>query len=419
MALDTVENLEDVVIYEVFARAWGGFEEVKKDLPRISSMGINTIWFMPIHPTGVVNRKGTLGSPYAIKDYRIVDEALGGERAFKQVVKSAHENGMKVLMDVVFNHMATDSVLTKEHPEWFLHDENGPTRKVAEWTDVVDFDFSNYDLVKYLIDTLKFWVAEYDIDGFRCDVASLIPISFWNRARAELSEMKKLLWVSESKEPYMYQAFDLTYDYDTYDILRAHFDKRASLIDYANHLRYQKKAFNGNVKLRFLENHDQQRIASRVPREKLKAWTAFLFAQKGAILIYNGQEFAFNEKPDIFNEYKLDFSNGDEEFYNFFSSLLNLRKRMPVMKYGEMHILKNDSPHEVIALLRNMKNYLLFYVGNLEGEEKKVNVDFGDLLEDGHIHAFDHVRNVPYTFSLKNGKAEFEVDDFLLLSSVL
>ncbi len=420
MALDTAKNLEDLVVYEVFARAYGGFKKVEEDLERIKKLGVNTVWFMPIHPTGILNRKGTLGSPYAIKDYRSIDPALGSPDDFKRLVSKAHEMGMKVLMDVVFNHMAADSVLLKDHPDWFLRDGNGPTRKVADWTDVVDFDFSNYDLVKYLIDTLKFWVEEYDVDGFRCDVAGLVPIAFWNRARVELSDLKKLLWISESKEPEMYQAFDLTYDYDSYDILRSHFEGKALLADYVSHFEYQKKIFNGNVKLRFLENHDQERIAHYVPAEKLKAWTVFLLTQRGALLIYNGQEFALEEKPDIFNEYKLDFSKGNKEFQDFLSSMLALRKSMPVMKYGEMHVLKNNAPHTSASILRKMERYFLLYVGNLEGEPHNMSVKFDDELKNTYIHAFDHVKKIPYTFYInESGEATFYVDDFLLLSSVL
>ncbi len=420
MALDSVKNLEDLVVYEVFARAYGGFKNVENDLERIKSLGVNTIWFMPVHPSGELNRKGRLGSPYAIRDYRSLDENLGSDEDFKRLISKIHQLGMKALMDVVFNHMAADSVLLKAHPDWFLRDENGPTRKVPDWTDVVDFDFSNYDLVRYLIDTLKFWVQEYDVDGFRCDVAGLVPITFWNRARAELRELKELLWISESKEPEMYQAFDLTYDYDSYDILRSHFEGKASLIDYVNHFEYQKRVFDGNVKLRFLENHDQERIAHYVLKDKLRAWTVFLFVQKGAILIYNGQEFALEEKPDIFNEYQLDFSKGNEEFQKFFAFMLSLRARMPVMRYGEMYTLKNSSPNDTVCVLRRMDEYFLLYIGNLEGTPHAVSVEFPDEFKDTYIHAFDHVKGVPHTFHIdKNGKSTFQVKDFLLLSSVL
>jgi glycosidase len=420
MALDTEKNLEELIVYEVFARAYGGFKNVEKDLERIKRLGVNTIWFMPIHPTGILHRKGSLGSPYAIRDYRSIDPALGSVEDFKKLVSKIHALGMKVLMDVVFNHMAADSVLLKDHPDWFIRDGNGPTRKVADWTDVIDFDFSNFELIEYLIDTLRFWITEYDVDGFRCDVAGLVPIAFWNRARAELSDLKKLLWISESKEPEMYQAFDLTYDYDSYDILRSHFEGKASLVDYVNQFEYQKKAFDGNVKLRFLENHDQERIAHYVAEEKLKAWTVFLLVQKGALLFYNGQEFALKEKPDIFNEYKLDFSQGDNEFQDFFASMIKLRERMPVMKYGNMDVLKNDSPNDSVSILRKMDRYFLLYIGNLEGKPHEIRVHFGDEFKDRYIHAFDHIQKSPHTFHVdERGESNFYVNDFLLLSSMI
>lgn len=419
MALDSKKNLEDLVIYEVFARAYGGFKAVEKDIERIRDLGVNTIWFMPVHPTGILNRKGTLGSPYAIRDYRDIDPQLGSMADFKRLISEIHSLGLKVMMDVVFNHMAADSVLLK-HPDWFLHDDNGPTRKVPDWMDVIDFDFSNYELVEYLVETLKFWVKEFDVDGFRCDVAGLVPITFWNRARVELSEIKKLIWLSESKEPYLYQAFDLTYDYDSYDLLKAHFEGKKSLVDYVNHFEYQKRAFDGNVKLRFLENHDQQRIAHYVQKNKLRAWTVFLAVQRGALLLYNGQELALDEKPDIFSEYRLDFSKGDLEFEEFVKSLLELRKSMPVMKYGEMDVLRNDHSNEVVSILRKMDGYLLLYIGNLEGDPKKVTVDFNEGFHDTYIHAFDHIKREPFMFYIdKDGKSVFEIQDHLLLSSVI
>ena len=420
MALNTPGKLEDMVIYEVFARAYGGFDAVEKDLERIKKLGVNTIWFMPIHPTGKVNRKGTLGSPYAIRDYRAIDPSLGSDEDFKHLVKSIHSIGMKVMMDVVFNHMAVDSVLIDEHPEWFFHDENGPSRKVKDWTDVVDFDFSNFELMEYLVDTLKFWIKNFDVDGFRCDVAGLVPITFWHRARTGISELKKVVWLSESKEPYMYQAFDLTYDYDGYDILKAYFNGKATLNDYSMHFEYQKQVFDGNVKLRFLENHDQERIARYVSADKLRAWTTLMAVQKGALLLYNGQEFAFSEKPDIFNEYRFDFSKGDPDFETFVKDLLTLRKQTEVMRYGQMHMIRNDVPNEAISVLRKMDNTFLLYIGNLEGHPKKITLEFDRNFSDIYIHAFDHVKGEPHTFYInKNGKVSFDVEDYLLLSSVM
>ncbi len=419
MALNTSKDLEKIFIYEVFVRGYGGFSNVEKDLKRIKNLGIDVVWFMPVHPTGVKNRKGTLGSPYSIRDYRALDESLGTGEDFKHLVKSIHDLGMKAMMDVVFNHMAVDSVLASEHPDWFMRDGNGnPTRKVADWSDIIDFDFSNPDLSAYLIDTLKFWVKEYDIDGFRCDVAGLVPIGFWNRARSELSNLKDLIWLSESKDPYLYQAFDITYDYDSYDILKSYFNGKESLSNYVANFEYQKQIFDDHIKLRFLENHDQDRIAKYVSYDKLRAWTTLLMVQKGATLIYNGQEFAMKEKPDIFNEFHFDFSNVDNDFQNFMKEIIELKKTTPALSYGKMNVLKNDKPASVISILRRADGTLVLYIGNFGKQKEKITVDFDGIFSNTYIHAFDHVKKSPFTFYVdKNGKAAFEVEDYILISA--
>lgn len=419
MALNTSKDLEKIFIYEVFARAYGGFSNVEKDLKRIKNLGIDVVWFMPVHPTGVKNRKGTLGSPYSIRDYRVLDASLGTSEDFKHLVKSIHDLGMKAMMDVVFNHMSVDSVLASDHPEWFMRDGNGnPTRKVADWSDIIDFDFSNSELSLYLIDTLKFWVKEYDIDGFRCDVAGLVPIGFWNRARSELSTLKNLIWLSESKDPYLYQAFDITYDYDSYDILKSYFNGKESISNYAANFEYQKQIFDDHIKLRFLENHDQDRIAKYVSYDKLRAWTTLLMAQKGAILIYNGQEFAMKEKPDIFNEFHFDFSNVDNDFQNFMKEIIELKKTTPALSYGKMNVLKNDQSASVISILRRADGTLVLYIGNFGKQKEKITVDFDGIFSNTYIHAFDHVKKSPFTFYVdKNGKSTFDLDDYILISA--
>lgn len=418
MALNTSKNIERYVIYEVFTRAYGGFSSVERDLERIKNLGVDVVWFMPIHPTGVKNRKGTLGSPYAIKDYRSLDPSLGTDQDFKHLVKAIHDLGMKAMMDVVFNHMAADSVLASDHSEWFMRDKDGnPTRKVPDWSDIIDFDFSNSELSVYLIDTLKFWVKEYDIDGFRCDVAGLVPIAFWNRARSELSDLKDLIWLSESKDPYLYQAFDITYDYDSYDILKDHFNGKAPLSNYTANFEYQKQIFDDHIKLRFLENHDQERIASYVPN-KVRAWTALLFMQKGSTLLYNGQEFAVKERPDIFNEFHFDFSKGDADFQTFVKELIELKKSTSSLLSGKMNILKNDHMTSSISILRRLDGTLTVYVGNLESQNEKITVNFDGFFSNTYIHAFDHVKKEPYTFYVdKNGNAVFEVEDYIILSA--
>ena len=174
MAEHTDQNLLHQVIYSVFVRNHtkeGTFRALEGDLDRLKGLGADIIWLMPIHPIGSEGRKGTLGSPYAIQDYRGINPEYGTREDFIHLVDAIHARGMKCIIDVVYNHTSPDSVLAHTHPEYFLRDAEGrPTRKVADWWDVVDLDYSNRDLWNYQIDTLKQWAAI--VDGFRCDVAS-------------------------------------------------------------------------------------------------------------------------------------------------------------------------------------------------------------------------------------------------------
>ena len=192
MATDTNQKLRNQVIYEVFVRnhsAVGTFQGVQKDLTRIQELGVDIIWLMPIHPIGDLHRKRSLGCPYSIQDYRAINPEYGTLEDFRSLVQSIHRLGLQVMIDVVFNHTSHDSWLASHHPEWFYHNPSGKIAgKVEDWTDVVDLDYSHPELWSYLIETLKFWVAE-GVDGFRCDVASLVPVEFWQEARTELKKI--------------------------------------------------------------------------------------------------------------------------------------------------------------------------------------------------------------------------------------
>ena len=159
------------------------FADVAADLERIHNMGVDVLYFMPIHPIGALNKKGGLGCPYSIRDYEEVNPEYGTKPDFKELVERAHELGMKVMIDVVYNHTAHDSRLVADHPEWFHQDEQGrPVTTVPEWSDVIDLKFEDPALSEYLIGVLQDW-ARFGVDGFRCDVASLLPLEFWQQAR--------------------------------------------------------------------------------------------------------------------------------------------------------------------------------------------------------------------------------------------
>ena len=185
MAANTNISLRNQVMYCVFVRNYseeGTFRAVEADLDRIQALGTDIIWLMPIHPIGEKARKGSLGSPYAISDYRKVNPEFGTLEDFQSLVDAIHARGMKCIIDVVYNHTSPDSWLVRNHPEWFYRKADGSMgNHVGDWTDIVDLDYRNQDLWDYQIETLKQWARI--VDGFRCDVAPLIPIEFWKAAR--------------------------------------------------------------------------------------------------------------------------------------------------------------------------------------------------------------------------------------------
>jgi cyclomaltodextrinase len=350
MPRNTPEWLKHAVIYEIYIPGYsqtGTFDGVTPGLERIKDLGADIIWLMPIHPIGEEGRKGSLGSPYAIKDYRGINPLLGDEASLKRLIEKTHALEMKIMLDVVYNHTAKDSLLVKEHPEWFLKDLDGNlTRKVADWSDIYDLDYSNTDLWDYQIETLGKWLA-MGIDGFRCDVAALTPIEFWNKARAILNRDREVIWLAESvhkgfvkylrdrgftahSDPELHQAFDLTYDYDGFEYLEDYFRGRGELKEYLKYLYLQETLYPKEaIKLRFLENHDNERIGAIISESNiLKNWVVFYSLLPGAILVWAGQEILFRRRTDFFEREILDWDNGDYEFCKFFKNVIQVAKEI-------------------------------------------------------------------------------------------
>ena len=381
MALDTNKNLRNKMMYQVFVRNFseeGTFAEVEKKLDEIKELGTDIIWLMPIHPIGRVKRKGTLGSPYAISDYRSVNPEFGTLEDFISLVNSIHSHGMKCIIDVVYNHTSPDSVLSIEHPEWFYHKADGSFgNRVGDWSDIIDLDYNNRELWDYQIDTLKYW-AKY-VDGFRCDVAPLIPIEFWLKAREEVAKVRPdCIWLSESVEPgfilYMrgrgltalsdseiYRAFDISYDYDCYKSFCGSI-QNGTLDEYVEAISRQEYTYPDNyVKLRFLENHDVTRASFLIPDENtLGSYTAFMFFQKGMALVYNGQEMGLSHLPSLFDKDTIDWGSSNR------IDLTGLIKTLSQIKKNEIFA---DSVYEV----KNVKNEFIVAV-HTHNDKKAVGV---------------------------------------------
>lgn len=361
-------------IYSIFPRNFskaGDLQGILPDLPRIRAMGFDAIWLLPIHPIGEIRRKGTLGSPYSIADYFAVDPSLGTLEDFRTLVREAHAAGLLVIMDVVFHHTSWDSVLMKEHPDWFYHGPDGTIgNKVGDWYDIADLDHEQPALWDYLQGVLEFW-CQQGADGFRCDVAPMIPLEFWRDSRQHLDEQgHRVLWLSESIEPdfimdlrsrgftahsdgEMYQAFDLLYDYDVYPDLKSYYSGGLELNSLmADYMRQQWILPKDHVKLRFLENHDQIRAGALIPeRRRLLNATALAMFLPGAWLFYNGQETMTCHRPDLFNRDPIRWQI-DPEMAEL-QTRLNEIRQSEVMKKGSFHLISREG--EIIHAVCSLK----------------------------------------------------------------
>ncbi len=347
------EELRSASIYQIFPRnytAEGTLQAAAARLPEPAELGFDFVYLTPVHPIGKIKRKGSLGSPYAIADYRAVDPLLGGEAGLRTFIAEAHRLGLGVIMDVVYNHTSPDSVLVQEHPEWFWKNDGALSPRIAEWSDVVDLDYSRKELWDYQIETLRLW-ADFGADGFRCDVASLVPLEFWIAARERLAAYRRaadkcpLLWLAESvhkefvvecrrrglyaaSDPELHAAFDISYDYDGREELEAAWRGELSLSYYLRHLEVQEALYPQRaVKLRFLENHDQGRAAARFGRgARLRNWTLFSMLLPGTFMAYMGEALAMERRIGLFERESMLVEEGDGAFKPFFARALSLSK---------------------------------------------------------------------------------------------
>jgi len=396
MAKDTKKELRNQVMYSIYVRNYseeGTFKAVEKDLNRIKKLGVDVIWLMPIHPIGEVQRKGTLGSPYANKDYRSINPELGTLDDFKSLVDKIHAHDMKCIIDVVYNHTSPDSWLVENHPEWFYKKPDGSFgNQIGDWWDIVDLDFGNPELWDYHIESLKYWAGI--IDGFRCDVAPLLPLDFWLRAREEVAEVKQdVLWLSESVEPSftvenrargmislsdseIFQAFDVSYEYDIFNDFIDYFEGKSTLTNYLEKVNAQEYIYPDNyVKLRYLENHDRARIKSIIGnRTVLTNMTAFIYFQKGMTLIYAGQEVEDENRPCLFKKDEVNWATG-YNLSDLMSRLYNIKKN-PIFTDSTYHV---SSPVDDVVLATHTKDdKQIIGVFNTKGTAAAVPIDIPD-----------------------------------------
>ena len=378
---------KDAVIYEVNVRQHteeGTFSAFTEDIPRLKDMGIDILWLMPIHPIGEKNRKGTLGSYYAVKDYKAVNSEFGTKEDLKNLVDVAHENGMKVIIDWVANHTAWDHVWTESNPEYYTLTEDGDFQPpVADWEDVIDLNYENQEMRNEMIDALKYWVAEFDIDGYRCDVAEMVPMDFWNKVRDELDQIKPVFMLAEGEDPELHKdAFDMTYSWELMHLMRqvAAGDETPTAIkamyekDFA---RYPE----GFYKMNIVTNHDENSwngTADEFFGPAQKAWFVFAATTYGMPLVYSGQEANNKKRLEFFEKDPIEWPKYNE-FSDLFKTLFSLKAQNPALWNGEfggtLEWIQTEADDKILAYKRVKGKKVVLVLINLTGERVTFNID--------------------------------------------
>jgi glycosidase len=356
--------IRDGVVYEVFTRNFspeGTFAGLEKRLPELGDLGVTVLWLMPIHPTGQLNKKGTIGSPYAVRDFRGVNPEYGTPEDFKRLVATAHAAGLRVIIDLVANHTAWDNVLIESNPDFYTKDAAGKIIPPnPDWTDVADLNYDNPALRTYLVDTLKAWMTEYGVDGFRCDVAGEVPTDFWESVRRELQAVKAdvFLLAEANKPELLVEAFDADYAWPFQGALNDVISNGAPASRIRETWKAEKARFpRGSLHLYFSDNHDEERAVARFGEKGALAAAALVFGLDGVPLLYNGQEVGDTTEsgaPALFEKLPIFWGIAQRrpEFPRFFRQVIALRKAHPALRRGALQWLPNSDEDRVLSFLR-------------------------------------------------------------------
>ncbi|MCC5875611.1 MAG: alpha-glucosidase C-terminal domain-containing protein [Candidatus Sumerlaeia bacterium] len=379
-----LEHVGSNVMYSVFVRNFtpeGTFEGLRKRLPELKGLGVDVLWLLPIHEIGEVERKGTVGSPYAIRDYYSINPDLGTEEDFRRLVDEVHARDMRIIIDLVLNHTSPDSVLVHERPELFLTDEDGnPRTNVAEWWDIVSLDWNNPDVADMCLEFMEYWVREFNIDGFRADVASMMPTPFWERARRSLEQIKpgRIFMLAESHEADLHvEAFDLTYAWDIYksSIAVIQGDRPATSLRDAV-LRQERMLPRGAATILFVENHDEERAINTYGGPSGAKLAAVLVTTlPGVPLLYTGTEVGSSEPRDIFEKIPVKFEEDIHGMRPHWTGLLALRAMHKPLQIGSIRFLDVEPARSALAYERAAHGKRVLVVLNFATEESEVTLD--------------------------------------------
>lgn len=355
--------VRDAVVYEVFPRAFspeGTLAAVTARLDHVRDLGATVVWLMPIQPIGRRERKGTHGSPYSIQDHRAVHPDYGTPEDVKTLVREAHARGLRVILDVVANHTAWDSVLMRT-PELYVRDAAGRVQPPnADWSDVAKLDYSNPRTRAYMTETMVEWLREYGFDGFRCDVAGLVPTDFWEEARPALERVRPdLFLLAEWSTPdLLAKAFDADYGWPFHAALTRVLSLGAAASQIRETWEEERRSFpQGSLHLRFSDNHDERRAVARFGEPAAIAAFALVATMDGIPLVYNGMEIGDTTEsggPALGERLPIFWPGAERrpEFPVAFRGLIGLRREHAALRRGETTFVRSSDDARVVAFLR-------------------------------------------------------------------
>lgn len=389
--------LESAVIYEVNLRQFteaGTFDAFAEHLPRLEALGVDILWFMPIHPISELNRKGTLGSYYSVADYLAVNPEFGTEQDFKDLVNHAHDRGFKVILDWVANHSGWDNPWVTEHSDWYTQDASGNIIHPAgtDWTDVADLNYNSLDLRLAMIDAMKYWVSEYDIDGFRADVAGQVPTDFWEAARVELDKIKPVFMLAEDSgnKGLLRDAFDANYGWTLLGELNSLANGTSNAVKFRLKLRnLQAQYRDGAFAMNFITNHDEnswngtefERMGENVRLAAMLSFTA-----PGMPLIYTGQEIALDRRLEFFVKdavvWPAEADWGKSDWEVFYRKLIDLKHYNPALwtnGAGGKAMPFKTSEKQLVAFYRQVEGNTVIVLANPTGAAIQANLNWDAL----------------------------------------
>jgi len=363
-------------IYEVNIRQYteeGTFAAFTKHLPRLKDMGVKILWLMPVTPISLKERQGALGSYYACSSYTAVNPEFGTDDDFRKLIEAAHNNGMKLIIDWVANHTGCDHEWTLQHADWYAKDVHGNFMERNGWHDVIDLNFEVQEMRMALIKAMQYWIKEFNIDGFRCDMAHLVPLDFWLEAREQCDAVKTLFWLAECEVPEYHEAFDVSYAWEWMHVS----EKLAKQVASLQHLR---EVFNkysnylpGAQKLYFTSNHDENSW-NGTEYEKYgpaaKAFAVCTCTWPGMPLLYSGQELPNLKRLKFFDKDQINWKP-EVALHDFYKALLQLKTSNAAMHSGAgLLVLHTGEDYNILAYLLTKDASKVLVLLNLSPNDK-------------------------------------------------